>query len=161
MLPIARRLGDASVDLQLIMICGRNVKLRSRLEGLKTRNKMLIEGFTKKVPHYMRLSDFFIGKPGPASISEALQMSLPVIVERNAWTLPQERFNADWVRELGVGIVLENFRSIEAAVKELLAGGQLERMKRNVSCVQNRAVYEIPPILERIAAHHNKRALNG
>ena len=33
-------------------------------------------------------------------------MKLPVIVERNAWTLPQERYNADWVRENGVGLVV-------------------------------------------------------
>ncbi len=49
----------------------------------------------------MHASDFFIGKPGPGSISEALAMKLPVIVERNAWTLPQERYNADWVTERG------------------------------------------------------------
>ena len=49
----------------------------------------------------MRLSDFFIGKPGPGSISEAVAMKLPVIVESNAWTLPQERYNANgWPRSM-------------------------------------------------------------
>jgi UDP-N-acetylglucosamine:LPS N-acetylglucosamine transferase len=42
----------------------------------------------------MALSDFFIGKPGPGSISEALSKHLPVIIDCNAWTLPQERYNA-------------------------------------------------------------------
>ena len=64
----------------------------------------------------MQLADYFIGKPGPGSISEAVAMRLPVIVERNAWTLPQERYNAEWVREQGVGIVLTNFRGIARAV---------------------------------------------
>ena len=68
----------------------------------------------------MQLADYFIGKPGPGSISEAVAMRLPVIVERNAWTLPQERYNAEWVREMGVGIVLPNFRGIARAVEELL-----------------------------------------
>jgi len=36
-------------------------------------------------------------------------MGLPVIVERNAWTLPQERYNALWVREKQVGLVVANF----------------------------------------------------
>jgi hypothetical protein len=62
----------------------------------------------------MALSDFFIGKPGPGSISEAMAMHLPVIIERNIWTLPQERYNADWVIEKKVGFVLPNFREIEA-----------------------------------------------
>ena len=47
-------------------------------------------------------------------------MKLPVIVERNAWTLPQERYNADWVWEQNVGRVLSSFDGIAKAVDELL-----------------------------------------
>ena len=63
-------------------------------------------GFTQEIPYYMKLADFFIGKPGPGSISEALVMGLPVIVERNAWTMVQERFNTDWIAQNGFGVVL-------------------------------------------------------
>jgi UDP-N-acetylglucosamine:LPS N-acetylglucosamine transferase len=150
MFAIAERLGNSSENLQLIMICGRNTRLRERLEALNTRNKIFTEGFTKEIPYYMHLSDFFIGKPGPGSISESLKMNLPVIVERNARTLPQERYNADWIREQGVGFVLKNFRDIESAVKELLQGGRLEAIKRKIAGVENRAVFEIPEILKNI-----------
>jgi UDP-N-acetylglucosamine:LPS N-acetylglucosamine transferase len=152
MFSIAERLGNSSANLQLIMICGRNTKLKHRLAGLKTRNKIFVEGFTKEIPYYMRLSDFFIGKPGPGSISESLKLNLPVIIERNVWTLPQERYNAEWIREQGFGIVLENFRDIENAVKNLIASDRLESIKRNISALDNRAVFEIPEILERILA---------
>jgi hypothetical protein len=155
MVAIAKCLGNASLSLQLILICGRNAKLRASLERLKTRNRLFIEGFTKEIPYYMHLSDFFIGKPGPGSISEALKMQLPVIVESNAWTLPQERFNAEWVRESGIGVVLPNFRRIDRAVSDLLSGKRLSQMKRNIACLENRAVYEIPPILSRILAAHS------
>jgi glycosyl transferase family 28 len=150
MLAIAERLGNSSLKLQLVMICGRNQKLQKRLAGLKTRNRIFVEGFTKEIPFYMHLSDFFVGKPGPGSISEAAHMGLPVIVERNAWTLPQERYNAEWIHEQGAGIVLMNFRGIETAVEELLGGGQLEAMKAKLSAMHNRAVFEIPPVLEKI-----------
>jgi hypothetical protein len=150
MLSIAERLGNSTLDLQLVMICGKNDKLRKRLARLKTRNRIFVEGFTKQIPFYMHLSDFFIGKPGPGSVSEAAHMGLLVIVERNAWTLPQERYNAEWIREQGVGIVLHSFRGIDAAVKELLAGRQLHAMKAKLSAMRNRAVFEIPPILESI-----------
>lgn len=150
MYSIAQRLGNSSKELQLIMICGRNEKLRSRLQRLQTRNRIFVEGFTKDVPHYMRLADFFIGKPGPGSISEAVQMRLPVIIERNAWTLPQERYNAEWVQEQGVGLVLRNFRHIEAAVRDLLAGNQLRAMEERTAALENHAVFEIPPILRKI-----------
>lgn len=150
MYEIAERLGNGLLELQLILICGRNTKLRERLKRLHSRNIILVEGFTKEIPHYMRLADFFIGKPGPGSISEAIQMKLPVIVERNAWTLPQERYNADWVLEQGVGVVLHNFRGIESAVRELLTGNHLTAMKAKIAALENRAVFEIPPILEKI-----------
>jgi hypothetical protein len=144
MLEISRRL----TDTQLIFICGRNAKLAQRLKALPVRAPRLIEGFTHEVPYYMQLSDFFIGKPGPGSISEAVAMKLPVIVERNAWTLPQERYNADWIRERNAGIVVPNFRGIAGAVKELLAS--LDSYRENVSRIQNRAVFEIPEILATI-----------
>ena len=65
----------------------------------------MVVGYTTDVAHYLRLADFFIGKPGPGSLSEALHCGLPVIVTRNAWTMPEERYNTDWVREQ-VGITL-------------------------------------------------------
>ena len=156
MFSIAERLGDSSLDLQLIMICGRNERLLQRLQNRKTKNGIYVEGFTKDVPYYMRLSDFFIGKPGPGSISEAIKLNLPVIVERNSWTLPQERYNADWVREQGVGEVLINFRGIEDAVHDLLANGRLQMMKERVWRMDNSAVFEVPQILESILATHGK-----
>ncbi len=150
MVPIAERLGNGKVDLQLIMVCGHNVGVRKRLEAIRTRNLIFVEGFTKRIPYYMQLSDFFIGKPGPGSISEALKMKLPVILERNAWTLPQERYNAEWVVDQGVGIVLKNFRSIQPAVKELLSHNLLQTMKARIADLNNQAVFEIPPLLHKI-----------
>lgn len=155
MYSIAQRLGNSEMNLQLIMLCGRNNKLRKRLQAMKTRNRIFIEGFTKEIPYYMHISDFFIGKPGPGSISEALQMNLPVILECNAWTLPQERYNAEWVREQRVGVVLNNFRQIEEAVSELLTTDRLSQMKAKISSLSNRAVFEIPEILERILEEHS------
>ena len=111
---------------------------------------MFVEGFSTEVPYYMGLADFFIGKPGPGSISEALARKLPVLVERNAWTLPQERYNADWIVEKQVGLVLRSFRYIVQAVAELLQPENYRRFRANAAAVNNRAVYEIPDILEKV-----------
>ena len=150
MLEIARRLQSAEGKLQLILICGRNGKLADKLRGMPARIPMFVEGFTREVPYYMQLADFFIGKPGPGSISEAIAMKLPVIVERNAWNLPQERYNTEWVREQGVGMVLRNFRGIEKAVADLLEPDVYARMRGATAALDNRAVFEIPDILETI-----------
>ncbi len=145
MLEITRNL-----DTQLICICGKNEKLAAKLRELRRRSPTFVEGFTKQVPYYMRLADFFIGKPGPGSISEALAMKLPVIVERNAWTLPQERYNAEWIVSQQVGMVLPNFRGIAAAVAELLDPGNYQRFRAATEAQHNRAVFEIPDILQTI-----------
>jgi 1,2-diacylglycerol 3-beta-galactosyltransferase len=151
MLDIADRLGGMSSELQLIMICGRNEKLADRLRNrASSALKIHVEGFTTEIPYFMRLSDFLIGKPGPGSISEAVAMKLPVIIERNIWTLPQERFNADWVIEKGAGIVLPNFTHIASGVRQLLAPGALDSYRANVASIENRAIFEIPEILDQI-----------
>jgi hypothetical protein len=149
-LKIADRLNRAALHLQLIIICGKNEKLAAALRAGKFRFPVFIEGFTSRVNYYMQLADFFIGKPGPGSLSEALAMHLPVIVERNAWTLPQERYNADWVLENEVGLVLPNFRNIDKAVALLIEPETLARYRRNAAAMKNQAVFEIPDFLKKI-----------
>ena len=146
MYEIARRLNGR----QLLLICGRNEKLAARLRALPHAAPLFVEGFTKEVPRYMQLADYFIGKPGPGSLSEAVAMRLPVIVERNAWTLPQERYNTDWVREQGIGIVLPDFRGIAPAVESLLEPRAFAGFRGATERLQNRAIFEIPDILEEI-----------
>jgi len=147
---IVKRLDKSDLNMQLILICGKNSKLAASLRALKTRFPIFVEGFTKRIPYYMHLSDFFIGKPGPGSLSEAILMHLPVIVECNAWTLPQERYNAQWVREKEVGIVVDNFRKILPAMRELLQAGRLAALSENTDKMPNRAVFEISGILQTI-----------
>jgi 1,2-diacylglycerol 3-beta-galactosyltransferase len=147
---IARRLGGSGLKVQLILICGRNEKLRARLAAGRFGIPAFVEGFTREIPYYMRLADCVIGNPGPGTISEAVHMGLPVIVERNAWTLPQERYNAEWIREKGVGLVVRSFRQVDKAAAELLAPAALARFRAVASSIQNRAVFEIPVILSRI-----------
>ena len=158
MTQIVKRLDKSDLNMQLILICGKNEKLAASLRALKTRFPIFVEGFTKRIPYYMHLSDFFIGKPGPGSLSEAILMKLPVIVECNAWTLPQERYNAQWVRENEVGIVVENFRQIVPAMRELLQPGRLAALSANTEKMPNRTVFEIPAILQTILSRRGGSA---
>ncbi len=137
-------------DRQLLLVCGHNTRLRASLEEAPHPAPIFVEGFTREIPRYMQLADYFIGKPGPGSISEAVHMHLPVIVESNAWTLPQERYNAQWVRQQEVGLVLPDFRGIARAVEALLDPSAYARFREATGRLNNRAVFEIPEILERI-----------
>jgi len=149
MVDIVKRLDESNSGVQLIMLCGHNHALAGQLKNLKTKKPILVQGFTENVEFYMALADFFIGKPGPGSISEALQFHLPVIVECNAKTLPQERYNAEWVTEQGCGIVVPSFREIASAVKGLLDGQTADSLRDNARKYCNQALFEVPDILER------------
>jgi 1,2-diacylglycerol 3-beta-galactosyltransferase len=155
MTKITRLLNKSANELQLILLCGRNAAVRREIDALPRRIPRFVEGFTRDVPRYMALVDFFIGKPGPGCISEALAMGLPVIVERNAWTLAHERYNADWIEEQGVGMVVRNFSHVGRAVRELLEPGTYRRYRDRVSAIRNTAVYEIPDVLDRILERHD------
>jgi hypothetical protein len=158
MLDIAERLDRSNLELQLILICGKNEKLAKALRERTSRLPRFVEGFTTRVNQYMQTADFFIGKPGPGSVSEALAMHLPVIVERNAWTLPQERYNADWILENEVGEVLSSFRQIVPAVARIINPATLSRYRANAVAMKNQAVFEIPDILQTIFELSNTNA---
>ncbi len=150
MLQIDESLSHYPLPIQLIFLCGKNERLAHDLRARKSSVPRLIEGFTPDVPYYMQLADFLIGKPGPASIAESLAMHLPVIVERNAWTLPQERYNTEWVSEKEVGLVVKSFSNIAEAVGRLLQPENFERFRSHAAAMENRALFEIPEILRGI-----------
>jgi hypothetical protein len=150
MYDITRRLDGAQLPLQLILICGRNEELAAKFNAQPWRMPVKVIGFTKEIHKLMRAADFLIGKPGPGSIAEAMVRKLPVLIECNAWTLPQERYNAEWVAEKRVGIVLRNFREVVSGVQRILDPAALAEFRKNVAALENRAIFEIPEILEKL-----------
>lgn len=163
MLDIVKRLDRGKSEMQLILICGKNQKLLAKLRTLETETRFPIfaHGFTQEIDYYMSLADFFIGKPGPGSISEALQFHLPVIVECNGRTLPQERYNAQWVTENRLGIVLKNFRDIASGVEKLLDSATFAELRNNAQAYSNRALLEIPGFLEQILEASNSHVVQA
>lgn len=145
MAAIAEDLGD----VQLILMCGHNEALARRLRKLPACAPRAVVGFTPDVPHYMRLADFFIGKPGPGSISEAVHCGLPVVTVLNAWTMPQERFNPRWVEDHGLGITAQSFGRLRQPVHQLLSRLP-QHQERLRGMPGNRAVFEVVDLVDRM-----------
>jgi UDP-N-acetylglucosamine:LPS N-acetylglucosamine transferase len=150
MIKIAQRMAKARMRIQLIFLCGRNRDLFDRMRALDLPFPVHIQNLTDKVAHYMWLSDFFIGKPGPGSVSEALTMGLPVIVETGPKTMAQERYNVEWIQEQGVGTSFKRINELPKAVAELLQPAEYGRMRQRIDKLANRAVFEIPEVLNQI-----------
>ena len=156
---IAEQLDSAVLPLQMILICGKNEKLAERLRARKWNIPLHVVGFTREVNRLMHAADFLIGKPGPGSIAEAMISGLPVLVECNSSTLPQERFNTEWVTEKKVGVVVRSFRNAAPAVRSLLEPGKLAELKRNVEAQHNRAVFEIADFLAGLLGEKDQQAM--
>ena len=158
MLTVARRLAEARPGTQLIFICGRNRRLREQLTAMRLPFPHHIEGYTPDVPYFMRLADYFIGKPGPGSLSEAMVAGLPVIVERNARTMVQERYNAEWIVENGVGLVLGSFARIASGIEAMIDPERLAGFRARVAGIQNRAVFEVVTVLDGLMGRASRPA---
>lgn len=158
MYEIVEKIDAARLPVQLILICGKNEKLAARLKAKQWNTGMAVLGFTKEVHKLMHAADFMIGKPGPGSIAEAMQRGLPVIVECNSWTLPQERFNTEWVKAKSVGVVLKSFEDVVSGVKEMLEPTKLSEFKENVAAQNNRAIFEIMETLQKLLANADRNS---
>jgi UDP-N-acetylglucosamine:LPS N-acetylglucosamine transferase len=144
MIRVARLLPDTP----LILMCGHNERLARRLRAMPSRAPRVILGFTSDIQRWMRLGDFFIGKPGPGSISEALQCGLPVVVTRNRRTMPQERFNTDWVQQQGLGLVIQQYSQLPAVVHQL--SSQLSALHGRVKAHRNNATREVTQLMAQL-----------
>lgn len=152
MLRIERELND----VPLVLMCGRNRALAERLRQRPANAPRAVVEFTAEVAKHLQLGDFFVGKPGPGCLSEAVQSGLPVVTIRSARTMPQERFNTDWVRELGLGPVVASWDDVRPAVQQLLE--RIDDYRAAVARVDNRAVFEVPAIIERLLRTHARPA---
>ena len=155
------RISRALPDRQLILLCGRNEALRERLmrSDAELPRRHIALGYTEQVAQVLRLGDYFIGKPGPGALSEALHCGLPAITFDGLGLMPQERYNTQWLREQGLGVVLRSVGQVREGVDDLLA--DLPVYRERVARLHNRAVHEVPAILDTLlqAGAETARAL--
>jgi 1,2-diacylglycerol 3-beta-galactosyltransferase len=106
---------------QLVVVCGRNEKLRRRLAELRFSTPTLILGFVDYMPELMRACDIVVTKAGPGAIAEALATSLPLII--TGFLPGQESPNVDFVVESGIGAFAPKEAELFDEVRVLAEGG--------------------------------------
>jgi 1,2-diacylglycerol 3-beta-galactosyltransferase len=106
---------------QVMAICGRNEKLRSRLAQVRFATPTLVLGFVDNMPELLRASDVVVTKAGPGAIAEALATGVPVLV--TGFLPGQESPNVDFVIEAGFGAFTPRESDLLDEVRVLAEGG--------------------------------------
>jgi 1,2-diacylglycerol 3-beta-galactosyltransferase len=76
----AMAIDAARLPIELVVICGRNQKLKARLDNHAWQIPSNIYGFVKDMPDFMRAAEILVTKAGPGTISEAFIAGLPIIL---------------------------------------------------------------------------------
>jgi 1,2-diacylglycerol 3-beta-galactosyltransferase len=106
----ALAIAETNLPITLVVVAGRNVDLKQRLESRTWPITTMIYGFVHEMPDFMRAADILVTKAGPGTISEALNAGLPMILYSR---LPgQEDGNVEFVISEGVGVWAPNTSEI-------------------------------------------------
>ena len=115
----------------LVVVAGRNDRLRANLEARDWRIPAFIYGFVREMPDFMRAADILVTKAGPGTISEALIAGLPMILYSR---LPgQETGNVGYVVSEGAGLWAPRPEQIVSALKTWIQYPEL-RLKAAAAC---------------------------
>jgi 1,2-diacylglycerol 3-beta-galactosyltransferase len=128
--PFARAAAQAELDIQLVVVAGRNGTLRRKLESTSWEVPTRILGFVDNMADLMHSADLLITKAGPSTISEALNCGLPMLI--SGALRGQEEGNAEWVAGTGAAAVTPTPEQLVGALQDLARNGaeSLLRMRQ-------------------------------
>ena len=129
--------------LQLLVIAGRNDKLKARIQDRAADSHHVIKvwGYTDEAHLLMKVSDLLITKPGALTISEAFVLGLPMLLHD---PIPgPETENAVYATRHGAAVWLHPGEHLAPAVAELLSGDLKAMGERGRACAHPGAAAEI------------------
>ncbi len=129
-------LNNSGINLQLIVVAGKNRILKKELDKISPRLRIPIKlyGYVSNIDELMEVSDIAITKPGGLISSELLAKGLPAILVN---VIPgQEEANGRYLISKGAACKIEKINQLKDIIKELLEHpGVLEQMRRNAKAV--------------------------
>ncbi|MDX9993249.1 MAG: glycosyltransferase [Anaerolineales bacterium] len=128
----ARAIGESGLDLSLVVVTGRNQRLKKSLQARKWAIPAFIYGFTHELPDFMRAADVLVTKAGPGTIAESLAAHLPLILYAR---LPgQEDGNVTFVRHTNTGVWAPTPQRVVATLRRWYTN-PAERQKVVNACI--------------------------
>jgi processive 1,2-diacylglycerol beta-glucosyltransferase len=128
---LIRSIDEVQTPIQIIVICGKNEKIKNDMVKLKTRNPKYVIGFTKEMESYMAASNILVGKAGGLTSSEAFARGL-ILVAVNPVPGQEER-NCDHFLEEGVALRCNNLPALGFKIDSLLQDtNRMTTMQKNI-----------------------------
>lgn len=133
--PIEKIIDTLNHGIQILVVCGRNIRLHKELKSKKTPG-MLVFGFVHNMADLMSVSDLIITKAGGITIVESITKDLtPIFIPIIGG---QEFYNAEILFKHKACFIVRNIRELKDAVfsckdDPLVIGGikkQLEQIKK-------------------------------
>lgn len=98
---LAEAIISSGLEILPVIITGKNHRLSQRLRKQSWANEAVIYDFVDDMPAFMQAADVLITKAGPGTITEALNVNLPMILYSR---IPgQEEGNVEYVTYTGAG----------------------------------------------------------
>lgn len=131
------------VGAQIVVVCGKNQRLRTQLEKQSWPVRASIHGFVQNMSEWMAASDLIISKAGPGTIAEALIRGLPIIL--SGYLPGQEAPNVSFVTQSGIGAFSRDPSAIADTVVRWLADPDAlaRRARRAKALGRPNATYDI------------------
>lgn len=155
----ARALARSRLPLQLLVLCGRNVALRERIEQATWSVPVKAVGFVEEMPRYLLAADALVTKAGPGMVTEALSLGIPVIL--TSYLPGQEAGNVEYVLRQGAGRFASTAREMVDLVRSLLemTPAEWQALRRRArGAADPGAAYAIADVIAGRAALEGARA---
>jgi processive 1,2-diacylglycerol beta-glucosyltransferase len=131
---LAERLAGLGEEVQLMVVCGTNAKLRDQIDRLPAGRTGRIRtlGFTHEVDVLLEACDVVVSKAGGLTCSEALTKQAPLVIFRP--TPGQEVRNAEILEAHGAALHADSIDEVAATVRAWLADPEtLARMRQSAA----------------------------
>ena len=115
-----KAISKLNLNETIIFICGKNDKLKKKCEEWINKNKIKnikVLGYSFDVLNLMKISDLVISKPGGATITECMEMKVPMLLIPGIGG--QEKYNARFISRKKYGIKVRNVWSFNRNLKNI------------------------------------------
>ncbi|MDU2695039.1 MAG: glycosyltransferase, partial [Intestinibacter bartlettii] len=114
---------DFKDKLHITIVTGKNEKLFNNLTVKKPLKNIAVLGFVTNMPDLLRDNDLLVTKPGGATLFEAINAQIPIIIKTPK--VGQEIENSKFIIDKGIGIVYNNESELQE-IFDLMVNGDLE-----------------------------------